>query len=116
MNPLQSTWTTEDIAELGAVKLDDLKTILLKMYNQYHLPDNIQFIVGTTPGAPSAGSNTYTNTDLAGKRYRVQRNGVGILIVAPLTGYQYTQDPSGGFTLSGSDIFSSGEQFTIEYY
>jgi len=76
------------------------------------LPSPIQFIIGTTAGAPAAGTSVYYNTTLFARNYLIHRNIWGFLV----PGVHYTISPIGGFQLISPDMFNTGETFTITFY
>ena len=77
-------------------------------------PQDIEFQVGVTVGAPSDGATSYTNTSLIGKRVRVFRQ----FLKQPqfnAGGYWYSFNSVTG-TITPSPAFMQDEVWQIEIY
>jgi hypothetical protein len=77
-------------------------------------PDDTEYEVGVTAGAPAAGAFTWTNAAWIGKRIRLYRSGTLQARIASAA-MRYSFDPLTGQIVS-TVAFDAGEILTIQQY
>lgn len=81
----------------------------------YNIIDDIQFVVGDTPGAPAAGTTTYQNDLLKGKKVRLTRSGLKVLTSAVADKLYWSFNADTG-TITVNPEWSDQEGVSIEIY